>query len=161
MISFFLNFKEDYYYTKWLDLVDFSRGFILPVSPMLQRPLKGDSTGARAIINTATTIPAFIGVHDNWRLAFFGIRYIHIYLADFHTMVAPVTDFGIKNHRATRCSYIRKGDYFFFRHLFLQKSVQLIGVIVILNSLLSLIYSGVVFIMGFILFFHVAPERQR
>jgi hypothetical protein len=31
--------------------------------------------------------------------AFLRMGYIHIYLADFYTMVAAVTDIGIENHR--------------------------------------------------------------
>ena len=88
--------------------MDFPGGFILPEPPMLQRPFEGNRPGTGTVINTATTVPAFIGVQDNRRLAFHGMGYINIYLAGFHTMVTPVTDFWIENHRTGWCSDIRQ-----------------------------------------------------
>jgi hypothetical protein len=76
--------------------MDFSGGLILPVPTMLKRPVKCDSPGTGTIIDTATTIPAFFRVEDNRRFAFLRMGYIHIYLADFHTMVAPITDIRIE-----------------------------------------------------------------
>jgi hypothetical protein len=49
--------------------VDFSGGFVLPVAPLLERPVELDSPGAGAIIDTAAAIPAFVGMEDNWRFA--------------------------------------------------------------------------------------------
>jgi hypothetical protein len=104
--------------------VDFSGGFILPVTTMLQRPFKFNSTGAGAIVNTAAAIPAFVGVQDNWRLAFLGIGYVYVYLADLDTVVAPVAYIRIENHGAAGGGYIGKGGYFFLRHFSLQKPVR-------------------------------------
>jgi hypothetical protein len=41
-----------------LDLMDFSGCLVLPIPPLLQRPVKYDSPRAGTIINTATAIPA-------------------------------------------------------------------------------------------------------
>ena len=146
---------------KRLDLVYFSGGLVLPVPSLLQWPVKLDSTGTGTIINTAAAIPAFIRMqYDRW-FAFLWIGHEHVYLADFYTGVAPIADIRIKNYRIIRCSYIRNGDYFFLRHLFLQKQVYSKGIVLILQLLFPLVYTGIVFIMGFILFLHVTPEDLR
>ena len=107
-----------------LYLVDFSGGFVLPVAPLLERPVELDSPGTGAIIDTAAAIPAFVGVKNNRRFALLGMGYINVYLADFNTMVAPIADIRIENHGVVRCSDIRNSDYFFLRHLSLQKPVN-------------------------------------
>jgi hypothetical protein len=76
--------------------MDFSGGLILPVPTMLKRPVKFDCPGTGTIIGAATAIPAFFGVQDNRRLAFLRVRYIHIDLADFYTMVAPIANFLVE-----------------------------------------------------------------
>jgi hypothetical protein len=52
------------------------------------------------------------------RLAFLGMGYININLANFYAMVATITDLRIENHRIVGCRDIRNGDYFFPWHLF-------------------------------------------
>jgi len=42
----------------------------------------------------------------NWRFALLGVGNIYVHLADFHTMVATVTDIGIENHRCIGGYYI-------------------------------------------------------
>jgi len=54
-----------------------------------------------AIVHTATAIPAFFGMQDNWRFTFPGIRDVNIYLTVFDALVASVTYFRIKNYRGT------------------------------------------------------------
>ena len=92
-----------------LDLMDFAGCLVLPVTPVLQRPVKRDSPGTGTIIDTAAAVPAFIRMQDNWRFAFLGVGYVNIYLADFYTMVAPVAYLRIESHRLVRCSNIRHG----------------------------------------------------
>jgi hypothetical protein len=82
--------------------MDFSSGLVLPVPSLLQRPVKCDSPGTGTIINTATAIPAFFGMQRNRRFAFLGMGYINIYLADFYTMVAPIANIRIEDHRTVR-----------------------------------------------------------
>jgi hypothetical protein len=86
-------------------LVDLPGGFVLPVAPLLERPVELDSPGAGAIVDTAAAIPAFVGVKNNRRSALLGVGYINVYLADFNTMVAPITDIRIENH-----GVVRRGD---------------------------------------------------
>jgi len=95
-----------------LDLMDFPGGLVFPVAAVLQRPFKLDGPGTRTIVNAAAAIPALVGVHYNRRFAFLGVGQINVYLAYFHTMVAPVADIRIKNHRTARCGNIRYSDYF-------------------------------------------------
>jgi hypothetical protein len=80
----------------------FSGGLVLPVSAVLQRPVKFYRTGAGTIVNAAAAIPAFIGMQYHRRFAFLGVGYINIYLADFYTVIAPVTDILVKSHRLVR-----------------------------------------------------------
>ena len=76
--------------------MDFSGGLILPVPTMLKRPVKFYSPGTGTIIGTATAIPAFFRVQGNRRFAFLWMGYIHIYLADFYTKVASITDIWVE-----------------------------------------------------------------
>jgi hypothetical protein len=141
-----------------LDLMDFSGGLVLPVPSLLQWPVECNCPGTGTIIHTAAAVPALFGMQYNRRFAFLGMGYIHVYLADFYTMVAAVADIRIENHRVARCSDIRNGDYFFLRHRSLQKSVPLN---LFLNLSFPFIDTGVVFIMSFILLLHVAPVGHR
>jgi hypothetical protein len=100
--------------------MNLSGSFIFPVSSLLQRPVEYDGPRARAIINAAAAIPAFIGMQYDRRFAFLRMGNIHIYLADLHTMVTPVADILIENNRIVRGGYIWNGGYFFLRHIFLQ-----------------------------------------
>jgi hypothetical protein len=104
--------------------VDFSGGFILPVAPLLERPVELASPGAGAIVDTAAAVPAFVGMKDNRRFALLGVGYINVYLADFNTMIAPVAYIGIKNHGVVRCCDVRNSDYFLLGHLSLLKLVN-------------------------------------
>jgi hypothetical protein len=104
--------------------MDFSGGLVLPVSAVLQRPVKFYRAGAGTIVNAAAAIPAFIGMQYHRRFAFLGVGYINIYLADFYTVIAPIANIRIEDHRIVRCRNIRNGDYFFLSHLFLQKPVR-------------------------------------
>jgi hypothetical protein len=76
--------------------MDFSGGLILPVPAVLKRPVKCDGPGTRTIIHTTTAIPAFFRVEENRRFAFLRMGYVHIYLADLYTMVAPITDIRVE-----------------------------------------------------------------
>jgi len=98
----------------------FSGSFILPVPPMLQCPVKLYRAGAGTIINTAAAVPALIRMQYHWRLALLGVGDININLANFHAVVAPVTDILVKSNRIIRCRQIRYGNYFFLSHFFLQ-----------------------------------------
>ncbi len=77
-------------------MMDFSRGLVFPVPAMLEGPVECYGPWTRTIIGTATAIPAFLRVQDNRRLALLRMGYIDVYLADFHTMVAPVTDIRVE-----------------------------------------------------------------
>jgi hypothetical protein len=76
--------------------MDFSGGLVFPVPTMLKRPVERYSPGTWTIIGTAAAIPAFFRVQDNRRFAFLRMGYIHIYLADFYAMVAPVTNIRVE-----------------------------------------------------------------
>jgi hypothetical protein len=159
-ISFYVQFSflplVMYSSSKRLDLMDFSGGLVLPVSPLLERPIKYNGPRARAIINATTTIPAFIRMEYNRRFAFLGMGNINIYLADFHAVVAPVADILIENYWTVGCGYIWNSDDFFLRHFSLQKSLS---TEVIAGRLsFPLVYSGIVLVTGFVLLLHVAPE---
>jgi hypothetical protein len=112
--------------------VDFSGGLVLPVSPLLQRPVKLESPRPGTIIDTAAAVPAFIRMQYDGRFAFLRVGHKYVYLADIYTGVTPIADIRIKDYRVIRCSYVRHGDYFFLRHFSLQKSVCLKGIILIL-----------------------------
>jgi hypothetical protein len=81
---------------------DFPRRLVLPVSPLLQWPVKGYRTRSRAVVDTTATIPAFIRVQDDRRFALLRVGDVNIHLADFHAMVATVADFRVKIYRFTR-----------------------------------------------------------
>jgi hypothetical protein len=76
--------------------MDFSGSLIFPVPAMLKRPIKFDGTWAGAIVDATAAIPALLRMKGNRRFPFLRVGYVYIYLADFHTMVAPVTDIWIE-----------------------------------------------------------------
>jgi hypothetical protein len=88
-------------------LINLARGFIFPISSLLYRIVESNRTGAGTIIDTASAVPTFIWVQDDWRFTFFPIWYVYIYLADFYTMIAAVADFRVKNHRGVGSGNIR------------------------------------------------------
>ncbi len=65
--------------------MNFPGFLVLPISPELKRKVKLDGPGTRAIIGTATAVPAFFGMQDNRRLALLRMGNIHIDLACFYT----------------------------------------------------------------------------
>ncbi len=101
--------------------MDFPRFLVLPVPPLLERPVELDGAWTRTIICTATAIPAFFRVQDNGRFTLLRMRYIDIYLACFYTNVAPVADIRIEYYRLVRCGNIRNSEYVFLSHFILQK----------------------------------------
>ena len=84
---------------------DLPRGFIFPVCPLLDRPVKGDCL-VGAIVNAAAAVPALIGVQDDRGLSFFRVGDKNVYLADLHAMVAAGTDIGIVYYRVSRADNI-------------------------------------------------------
>ena len=98
--------------------------FVLPVSPRLQRPGELYRAWTWAVIGTTAAVPAFVGMKNYRRFAFFRVRDVNIYLADFDAVVTAIADIGIKNHRTTRCNHIRQCSLFLLRHLFLQNPVR-------------------------------------
>jgi hypothetical protein len=84
---------------------DLPRGLIFPISPLLDRPVKGDGL-VRAIGSAAAAVPAFIRVQDDWGIIFFRVGDKDIYLADFHAVVAADTDIRIENYRTRRADNI-------------------------------------------------------
>ena len=95
-----------------LYLTDLPGFFVLPVSSRLKRPVKFDGPGSGTIIGAATAIPAFFRMQDNRWFSFLRMWYIHIDLADFHAMVAPIADFLVEQHRIVRCIDIWNSDYY-------------------------------------------------
>jgi hypothetical protein len=92
---------------------DFAGGFVLPVSPLLHRPVEGHRAGAGTIVDAAAAVPALIGVEDNGRFAFLRVRDINIYLADFYAVIAAVADLGVENDGLTRRGDVGQSVYFF------------------------------------------------
>ena len=82
--------------------MNFACSLVLPVPAGLKRPVKWNGSGTRAIICAASAIPAFLWMQNNRRLAFLGMRYIYVYLADFHAMIAAVAYIRIENYRIVR-----------------------------------------------------------
>ena len=66
---------------------------ILPVPPEFQRPVELYRL-ARAIVRTASAIPAFFGMQDNGWLALLGVWDINIHLADFDAVITAVAFLG-------------------------------------------------------------------
>jgi hypothetical protein len=94
--------------------------FILPVPAILKRPVERDGPGPWTIVDAAAAIPALLRVQDNRGFALFRMGNIYIYLADLDTMVAPVADYRIEQHRVVRRDDIGHRDDFFLGHLSLQ-----------------------------------------
>jgi hypothetical protein len=116
----------------YLDLTDFSGSLILPVPPLLQRPVKLDSTGPGTIVHAAAAVPAFVGVQYDRRFSLYRIGHEHVYLADIYTGVTTIADIRIKDYRLVWRYHIRHGDYFTLSHLSLQKPVCVKGINLIL-----------------------------
>src|SRR3990170_6895087 len=89
---------------------------VLPVSSLLQWPVKCNGSGRWTIIDTATTVPAFLRMQDDRWVASRGMGYEYIYLADFYTYVTTVTYFRVENYRCVWGRNIRNSIYFFFSH---------------------------------------------
>jgi hypothetical protein len=76
--------------------MDFSGLLVFPVTAMLKRPVKLDGSGARAVIDATAAIPALLRVKRDRRFSFLRVGYVDVDLADFHAVVAPVTDVRIE-----------------------------------------------------------------
>jgi hypothetical protein len=76
--------------------MNFSGGLVLPVPTMLEWPVECYSPGTWTIVGTATAIPAFFRVQDNRWFALLRMGYVHVYRADFDTMVAAVADIRVE-----------------------------------------------------------------
>jgi len=61
--------------------------------------IQGDSLILRALINTATAIPAFIREEYKRRLSLFRVWDEHVAVADIYASVAARTGFGLENKR--------------------------------------------------------------
>ncbi len=86
--------------------MDFTGSLVLPIGTRLERPIERDGSRSRTIVDTAAAIPALIRVQDDRRLTFIPVGYVNVHLADFHTMVTPIADLRVKNHRSIRGSDI-------------------------------------------------------
>jgi hypothetical protein len=89
-----------------------SRFLVLPVASLGERPVEGNGPGSMAIIDTTPAVPAFFGMEDDGRLAFPGVRDIHIHLAMFYALVAAVAYLRIKDDRIIGCRHIGQGVHF-------------------------------------------------
>ncbi len=69
---------------------------VLPITPLLKRPVELNGAGTGTIIRTATAIPAFFRMKYDRRFACLRMWYIYIDLACLYTNVAPVTDFRVE-----------------------------------------------------------------
>ena len=76
--------------------MDFAGGLILPIPPLLQRPVELHGAGTRTVVGAATAIPAFFRMQDDRRLAFLGMGYEHVNLACLYTGIAPVADLRVE-----------------------------------------------------------------
>ena len=79
---------------------DLPRGLVFPVSPLLDRPVKGDGL-VGAIGSAAAAVPAFIRVQDDWGLLFFRVGDKDINLADLYAGVAAGAQIRVENHRVS------------------------------------------------------------
>jgi hypothetical protein len=99
----------------------FAGRFVFPITPLLQRPVKGNSPRSTAIIDTTTTVPAFLRMkYDRW-LAFLRMGDVDIYLTMFNTHIAPVANLRVKDDRSVRSWYIGNSIDLFFCHKSLLK----------------------------------------
>jgi hypothetical protein len=90
--------------------------FALPISSLLQRPVKFNGSRRGTFIDASAAIPAFVGVQDYRRLTFLGIGYVDVHRTDLDTAVTSVADFSLENYRPAGCSHIGKRIYFFDCH---------------------------------------------
>jgi hypothetical protein len=98
-----------------LNLVDFTRGFIFPISSLLQRPIEADGTFYMAGMYAAAAIPALIRMEDNRSLTFFRIRDENVDGADFHTSVTALA-LVTKDNRPAGSGDIRQSIDFLLGH---------------------------------------------
>jgi len=124
----------------------FARGLVFPISALLHGPVEGDSPRKRAIINTTAAIPALVRVEDNRWLTFDWIRNIYVHLAYLHAIVATATNFGLKV--TGLLGVVTLG-------------IAYTGFLGMANSLFPLINTYVVFIIGLVVGFHIAPISLR
>jgi hypothetical protein len=94
---------------------DLACGLVLPVGPLLERPVKRNGL-VGAIGGAAAAVPALIRVQDDWGLFFFRVGDKDVHLTDFHAVVAAGTDIRIENYRITRADGIGQRIGFFTRH---------------------------------------------
>lgn len=94
-------------------------GFLaFPSYPLCKGMIQGHSLNLRALINTATAIPAFIRKKYKRRLPLFRIWDEHVAVADIYASVAARTDFGIENKRPVRGNPVGSCiDLFLFHNL--------------------------------------------
>jgi len=78
-------------------------GFLaFPAYPLGKGMIQGHSPILRALINTATAVPAFIREEYKRRLPLFRVWDEHVTVADIYASVAARTDFGIEDKRPVR-----------------------------------------------------------
>jgi len=90
---------------------NFTRFFIPPVAPLLQRPVKFYGSRMRAIVNTTAAVPALVRMQDNWRVPFFRMGNKYINLAYIDTVVATLACIRVKNNRRIGCNNILQGIF--------------------------------------------------
>ena len=79
---------------------------ILPITPLLEWPVKGDGP-FRAIVNADATVPAFIGMENYRGFTFFRIGDKDIHLAVINTDIAAVALFLIVKDRVAGADRVR------------------------------------------------------
>ena len=93
-------------------------------------------------MDTAATVPAFVRVQYNRRLASLWIGHKYVYLAGFYAVVTPVADFRVEEYRSVGSRYIRGSIYLFLSH----------------NSLLlSCVNARIVLVAGFVILLKITP----
>ena len=80
----------------------FASNLVFPGASLLQGPVEINGSGTGAIDYTAAAIPALIWMEDDRRFTFLRIRYIHIYLTNFDTFIAPDTYLRVKYDLSVR-----------------------------------------------------------
>jgi hypothetical protein len=75
-----------------------------------------NSPWSRTHGNTASPVPAFLGVEDNRGLSLFRIGNQEVNLAYLYTDIAPITYIRVKYHRIGRSAPVGEGIYFFLHH---------------------------------------------
>ncbi len=96
--------------------VDLARNLVFPGASLLQRPVEVNGAGAGAIDDAAATVPAFIGMKNDGRIAFHGIGYVNVYLTDVDTFIATDTYLRVEYDLGVRSSDVRQRVYLFPWH---------------------------------------------